>query len=294
MRRPVLLVLAGLSVALWVAADADIAAARAGSGGYRGWRASPRPPISQPTLAVASSPSRSVAEPRPPVVAAGMHIQAPPNALGSFTGNFSTLAMGGLLGRMLFGVSPERSAFGLGELALLGVAAYLAFAFFRRRREAEPALAVAGSPAAIAVPAVITGQPPSFDRAALTDSARAMYAGIQSAFVMQDMGMFRNRLTPDLYAMLQAECDRLRRAKQSKHVEKIDIEHAEVSEAWQKNGHEYARVHLAGSLIEYTADDASRTALAGADAPPRGFKEHWTFTRPVGSRAWRLAAIQTA
>ena len=293
MRRPVLLVLAGLSVALWVAADADIAAARAGSGGYRGWRANPRPAIAQATPAVPSSPSRSLAEPRP-TVAAAVHVQAPPSAFGSVARNVGAFAAGGLLGRMLFGVSPERSAFGLGELALLGVAAYLAFAFFRRRREAEPALAVAGSPAAIAVPAVITGQPPSFDRAALTDSARAMYAGIQSAFVMQDMGMFRNRLTPDLYATLQAECDRLRRAKQSKHVEKIDIEHAEVSEAWQKNGHEYARVHLAGSLVEYTAADASRTALAGADAPPRGFKEHWTFTRPVGSRAWRLAAIQTA
>lgn len=123
---------------------------------------------------------------------------------------------------------------------------------------------MAGNPAAVAVPAVITGPAPSFDRAALTDAARAMYAGIQSAFVMQDMGMFRNRLTPELYATLQAECDRLRRAKQAKHVEKIDIERAEVSEAWQKNGHEYARV----------------------------LKEHWTFTRPAGSRP--LAAIQTA
>lgn len=289
MRRPVLLVLAGLSVALWVAADADIAAARAGSGGYRGWRASPRPAVSPATPAVPSSPSRSVAEPRP-TVAAGVHVQAPPSALGSFTG----FAAGGLLGRMLFGISPERSAFGLGELVVLGVAACLAFAFFRRRREADPALAVAGSPAAVAVPAVITGPAPFFDRAALTDAARAMYAGIQSAFVMQDMGMFRNRLTPELYATLQAECDRLRRAKQAKHVEKIDIERAEVSEAWQKNGHQYARVRLAGSLVEYTAADVRGTALAGAEAPPRGFKEHWTFTRPAGSRPWRLAAIQTA
>jgi len=293
MKRSVLLAFAGLSVALWMVADADMASARASSGGYRGWRASPRPAQAPATPAVPSSPSRSVAASRPPV-AVGVQAQAPPSALGSFARNVGAFAAGGLLGRMLFGVTPARSAVGLAEIVLLGVATYLAFAFLRQRRKAESALAAAGSPAAVAVPTVITGQPLSFDRAALTDSARAMYAGIQSAFVMQDMGMFRSRLTPELYARLQAECDRLRRAKQSKHVEKINIERAEVGEAWRKNGHEYARVRLAGSLVEYTAADARGTALADADAPPRDFKEHWTFTRPSGSRAWRLAAIQTA
>ena len=293
MRRPVLLVLAGLSVALWSAADADIASARASSGGYRGWRASPRPALSPATPAVPSSPSRAIAEPRSPV-AVGVQVQAPPSAFAGFARDVGAFAAGGLLGRMLFGITTERSAFGLVELVLLGVAAYLGFAFFRQRREGAPTLAVAGSPAAVAVPAVITGPPLSFDRAMLADSARAMYAGIQSAFVMQDMGMFRNRLTPDLYATLQAECDRLRRAKQAKHVEKINIEGAEVGEAWQKNGHEYARVRLTGSLLEHTGHDARETALGDDEASPRTFKEHWTFMRPAGSRAWRLAAIQTA
>ena len=292
MRRPVLLVLAGLSVALWIAAAADIASARAGSGGYRGWRATPRPAFSPATPAVASSPSRSVAEPRSPV-AVGVRVQAPPSAFASFARDVGAFAIGGLLGRMLFGVTAERSAFGLIELMLLGVAGHLAFAFFRQRREPTPVLAGTPRPPAIAVPAVITGQPPSFDRALLIDSARAMYAGIQSAFVMQDMGMFRNRLTPDLYATLQAECDRLRLAKQSKHVEKINIAGVEVSEAWQKNGHEYARVRLTGSLLENTGPDWRET-LPGGEASPRSFKEYWTFTRPAGSRAWRLAAIQTA
>jgi len=91
-----------------------------------------------------------------------------------------------------------------------------------------------------------------------------------------------------------AECDRLRLAKQSKHVEKIDVEQADVSEAWQKDGRECARVRLAGSLLEHTTDDASGTVLAGADVSPRRFEEYWTFTRPASSKAWRLAAMQTA
>lgn len=294
MSRAGVLVLAGLSVAVCGAADPDVASAQGSSGGYQGWRANPRPAPSQATPAAPSRPSLSVVDRRPPV-AVGVNVQPPLSAMGGFARDVGALAAGGLLGRMLFGVNPERSPFGLIELVLLAVAAYLAFALFRQRRAAAPALAVAGSPASVEVPAVSTGPAPSFDRAALADAARAMYAGIQSAVVMQDMGMFRNRLTPELYAMLQAECDRLRLAKQSKHVEKIDIERAEVSEAWQQNGHEYARVRLTGSLVAHTAADVKGSAPVGAaaDAPPRAFGEHWTFTRPAGSRTWRLATIQT-
>jgi predicted lipid-binding transport protein (Tim44 family) len=217
-----------------------------------------------------------------------------PSFFGSVASGVGGFVVGGLLGRMLFGISTARPAFGLGELVLFGVAAYLVFTLFHQRRgAAAPALASAGAPV-ISVPTGNRGPEPSFDRNALVDGARAMYAGIQSALVMQDMGMFRSRLTPELYATLQAECDRLRHAKQSKHVEKIDVEQADVSEAWQKDGRECARVRLAGSLLEHTTDDASGTALAGADVSPRPFEEYWTFTRPAGSKAWRLAAMQTA
>ena len=296
MRRPVFLGVAGLSLALWVAADADVASARARFGGSRGGRSfsAPSRPAPHPSLpSVPSSPSRSLAEPRSP--AAPALPSAPrPSFFGSVASSAAGFVVGGLVGRMLFGVSAARPAFGLGELVLFGVAAYLVFTLFRQRGPtARPVLAPAGAPA-ISVPTGNRGPEPSLDRNALADGARAMYAGIQSALVMQDMGMFRSRLAPALYATLQAECDRMRHAKQSRHVEKIDVEHADVSEAWQKDGYECARVRLAGSLVEHTTDDARGTTLAGADASPRPFEEYWTFTRPAGSTAWRLAAIQAA
>jgi predicted lipid-binding transport protein (Tim44 family) len=111
---------------------------------------------------------------------------------------------------------------------------------------------------------------------------------------MQEMGMFRNRLTPGLYASLQARCDELRSARQSWHVDKIDVEHAEVAQAWTQDGHDYAEVRLVGSLCEYTADDAGGAIVAGSNQAPRSFDERWTFMRPSGSTPWRLAAIQAA
>ncbi len=52
-------------------------------------------------------------------------------------------------------------------------------------------------------------------------------------------------------------------------------------------------VHLAGSLVDYTVDDASGALVAGAKAPQE-FEEFWTFTRSVGPNPWRLSAIQSS
>ena len=56
----------------------------------------------------------------------------------------------------------------------------------------------------------------------------------------------------------------------------------------------YVTVYLAGSLIEYTVEDASGTVVAGSATQRENLEEFWTFTRPVGPGAWRLSAIQTS
>ncbi len=290
MRRHLLLALAGVSAVLWVAADDDLASARALSGGSRGARSfsapAPHPAPLQPSTP--SSPAGPLADPRSRASAA-----PGPDSVGGVARNVGAFVAGGLLGRLLFGVG-ARPAVGVGELLLLAVAVSLAFAYLRQRGGGASArVAVANAPTVI-VPVMTNGPAPAFDRSALADAARALYTGVQSALVMQDMGMVRNRLTPELYATLQSECDRLRRAKQSRHIEKIDIEHAEVSQAWQQGGCEYARVRLAGSLLEHTTDDASGTTPSGAAAGPRIFEEYWAFVRTGGSTRWRLAAVEAA
>jgi predicted lipid-binding transport protein (Tim44 family) len=186
------------------------------------------------------------------------------------------------------------------ELALVGLGVYLFLSFFRHKAaSAAPAYAVAGAPAArvsaVATPERGPRRPMQpFDRAGLADGARALYSGVRSGLAMRDMGMFRNRLTPQVHTAFQAWCDRLKSAKQSNHVEKLDLTRAEVTDAWQQGEHEYAVVRLAGSLLDYTLDDASDSVVDGSKETPRDFDESWTFTRPAGSKAWKLAGIQTA
>jgi predicted lipid-binding transport protein (Tim44 family) len=235
------------------------------------------------------------------------------NALSGAAGFFA----GGLLGRLLFGgfgYGGYQSPFGFGflELLLVGLGAYFLLRFVRSHQPV-PALAgasataVGAAPVAMAVPVRPAGASdvsvgvghirqadPRFNVEALADQARAMYSCVQAGLAMRDMGMIRNRLTPEAYVALQAQCDQLRAARRSNHVEKIDIERAELTEAWQEGGRDYVTVYLAGSLLDYTTEDASPDRVVeGSKDEAQRFEEFWTYTRPSGANPWRLSAIQT-
>jgi predicted lipid-binding transport protein (Tim44 family) len=77
-------------------------------------------------------------------------------------------------------------------------------------------------------------------------------------------------------------------------VEKIDLRGADVTEAWQEGGQDFVTVHLRGSMLDYTVDDASGNVVDGSRTTPAEVDEYWTFTRPVGPNRWKLSAIQTA
>jgi predicted lipid-binding transport protein (Tim44 family) len=134
----------------------------------------------------------------------------------------------------------------------------------------------------------------AFDPAAMADTARRMFQGVQQAVTMRDVAWVRDHLGPEMYAVLQDQCDRLRTAKQTNRVEKIDIRSADVSEAWQENGQDFVTVHMTGSMLDYTVDDASGNLVDGSKSTPTDVDEYWTFARPVGPNRWKLSAIQTA
>ena len=131
----------------------------------------------------------------------------------------------------------------------------------------------------------------SFDRASLAAAARALFIGVQNGLALRDMGMLRNRVTPEMHAALQARCDQLRAAKQSNRIEKIDITSAAVEDAWEERDREFATVRLCGTLFDYTVDDATGKVLDGSKTAAQRFEERWTFVRAADARAWRLAGI---
>ena len=316
MKRSVIVGVTALSLGALLAATAGDAWARADRGGSRGSRSYSSPARPSPASpANPSSPSRSVGQPTAP---------AQPQRsgfLGGMMGAVAGFALGGLLGSMLFGGMGGGLGGGIGmlEILLIGGGLFLLFAYMRRRKaEApQPAYATAGGPTsaysgeqaggvgtlAPEMPAGastdldrgvghIRSMDAAFDPTAAADTARRMFVGIQQAIAVRDLGALRPHLAPDMLAVLQAQVDRLRTDRQTNRLENIVVRSADVTEAWQETGQDFVTVHLAGSLVDYTVDDATGNVLTGSRTDPQEFEEYWTLTRSVGPNPWKLSAIQ--
>jgi predicted lipid-binding transport protein (Tim44 family) len=223
---------------------------------------------------------------------------------GGWMGPLASFTAGSLIGTALFGVSG-----GLLDLLLIsgGIALGIAlFAMSLRRR-----LAAAAQP----MPEVVNvsnrpDTPPrdsSLDRGVRdirrTDSGfdptrfvgytAMVFRDVQNAWMTRDIGALRDRVTPELYGELQVRCDRLRSARQSNRVDRIEIG-AEITEAWQEGDRDYVTAYIGGSMIDYTVDEATDGLVNGSRAIPKDIEEFWTFTRRAGLNFWMLSAVQTS
>ena len=325
MKRSTLYAGIGLALASLLIAHVPDAWARAGSGGGSGGRGSrsysaPARPTSPSTP---TSPSRSLNQPSP----ASPVAPSRPSFFRGLMGGIAGFALGGLLASMLFGhgFGGGLGGFGLLELLLIGGGIALLVMYMRRRRSAEapaygqqPAYAMAGGPATYEpTPAPASMAPPvmeapagtvdlergiahirqmdgGFDPTGLTSWARGTYLDVQSAVKARDLSAVRDRLAPEIAAELQAQCDRLRSARQTNVVERIDIRRAELSEAWQETGRDYVTVYFLAAMLDYTLDDTTGAVVEGSKSQPQDVEEFWTFTRSVGRNPWQLSAIQAA
>jgi predicted lipid-binding transport protein (Tim44 family) len=237
-------------------------------------------------------------------------------------GGLTGFMLGGLLGSLLFGGFGGGFGIGLLEILLLGAGAFFLYRWMSSRRQAEqPAYATAGA-SAYGAPtrydttantgsggAAVMELPPAtadlerglghvrqmdsrFDPGAFARSAGEIFRQVQTAVGLRDASMLRDRLTPQMHAVLQGQCDELRGSGRTNHVEQIQIARSEVTEVWQEGGQDFVTVHLTGTLRDFTVD-ATNAVVAGSRTETEKFAEYWTFTRPVGPNAWKLAAIQT-
>jgi predicted lipid-binding transport protein (Tim44 family) len=233
-------------------------------------------------------------------------------------GGIAGFMLGGLLGSLLFGGFGGGFGGGIGmlEILLIGVGVFFLYRWMSSRRQAEqPAYATAGASAyggtantgsgGTAVmempPAMadlerglghVRQMDPGFDPEAFERSAGEIFRRVQTAVALRDVTMLRDRLTPQMHGVLQGQCDELKGSGRTNHVEQIQIERSEITEMWQEGGQDFATVYLAGTLLDFTLD-ATGSVVAGSRTEPEKFTEYWTFARPVGPNAWKLAAIQT-
>jgi predicted lipid-binding transport protein (Tim44 family) len=311
----IILVALALSPVLYVTE----AWARAGGGSSSGSRGSRS--YSSP------SPSSSPAAPSQPT-SPGLQQPAParPGWGGMMGGMLGGLLLGGLLGGLFFGHGG--GGIGMLEILIIGGLAWFAISYMRRQQAAGPSgYATSGgygsapasrydpSPAGgTAVPAGGTAtmeapagpsdlerglahirqMDPGFDPRAFSETASDVFFKVQGAWTARSMAGVSSLLMPEMSGTLQRDCDRLKAEHKVNRLENIAVRGAEVTEAWQESGQDFVTVHFLASLLDYTTDESGAQVLEGSPSEPVKFEEYWTFTRPVGSAAFRLSAIQQA
>ncbi|MEJ5329902.1 MAG: Tim44 domain-containing protein [Desulfobaccales bacterium] len=242
----------------------------------------------------------------------------------SFGGGLLGGLVGGLLFRSLFGGPPAHGAtqapsggwgIGLLDILLLGGIGLLVFYYIKRRREEAMAMAPAfQGTAAEPIPQPGITQPPyyelpqgeqdlergvsyirqldpSFNEAAIREKALDTFFQIQAAWANRDMTPVRDRLTDEMYRILQEDAERLKAEGRINRLENIAVRSVDLTEAWQENGQDYITVRILANMLDYMVDDRTGEVLEGSKTEPVKFEEYWTFTRPVGPNAWKLSAI---
>lgn len=296
---------------LLLVTDAWARAGGGSSGGSRGSRSysSPaRPSQSPATPSQPSTPPSSFQQPQP----------QRPGWGGALMGGLAGLALGGLLGSMLFG-GGMGGGIGLMEILLIGGGIYLLFRLMRSRQAATESVPSYGrgygggqpqgqpQPQMYQAQAVDTGpsdldrgvshirqMDSGFDPSRFTDSASDLFFRVQAAWMARDMSQASASITPEMADILQKDCDRLRGQGRINRLENIAVRSVTVTEAWQESGQDYVTVHFLANLLDYTVDERSGQVVEGSRTEPVKFEEFWTFVRSVGPNAWRLSAIQQA
>lgn len=319
MKARTLVTVVSLAVAAVLAAEVGDAWARARGGGSRGSRSYSAPARPSPaTPGTPTSPSRSLNQPGP-AAATTPPVQRP-SFFHGLGGALAGFALGGLLGGLLFGGLGHGFGIGIMDILIVVGVAMLVWTFVKRRsaRE-EPAYATAGvSRYGTTAPATGAGtligmagahsgegemdkgvanirqMDTAFNPEAVAEWARTLFVSVQSAVAMRDVGILRDRLAPEMYNVLQAQCQELKTAKRTNYVEKVVLERSDVTEAWQEGGYDFVTVSFTGSMLDYTIDDKSGDVVDGSKQDTQAFEEFWTFTRPVGPNKWKLTAIQSA
>jgi predicted lipid-binding transport protein (Tim44 family) len=229
-------------------------------------------------------------------------------------GTLAGLAAAGLLAGSLFGGLDQGNR--LGFLHLLLGASVVVLIFVRRYQAAHARPLPTPPSASISVDAPadrattaeyhdsggssldrgirdIRRTDPGFDPTRFAGYTGMVFRDAQAAWTAQDIHAVRDRVTPEMYVELQAQSSRLRKVGQADRVERIEVT-AEITEAWQESGRDYATAYISGSIVDYTVDEVTHSLVHGSRTVPRDIEEFWTFTRPAGLNFWMLSAIQTA
>lgn len=267
-----------------------------------------------------ASPQSSPASPSRQMGAAPSAPAAAPQSGGFLRGMAGGL-VGGMIGGMLFrslGFAGDGTTggggIGLFEILLMAGILYGIWWYIKRRRQAAEATAgsyystaagqasqpssyapsYGGGPAESGIDdgiGHIRQMDSAFDEQKFKEQCLDSFFRIQGAWANRSMSSVRNMFTDEMYRIIQADADELRRKKQINRLDNIAVRKVEITEVWQEAGNDFITVRFYANLLDYTVDETTGTVLSGSKTDPVKFEEFWTFTRPVGSNPWQLSAI---
>jgi predicted lipid-binding transport protein (Tim44 family) len=114
---------------------------------------------------------------------------------------------------------------------------------------------------------------------------------LQDAFGREDYGRLRDITTPEVMSYLAEELSENATHGRRNEVNGTRLIKADVGEAWNEGGVDYATAAMRYESIDIMRDRATGAVLSGDPATPTQTTELWTFARHRG-QPWKLAAIQ--
>jgi predicted lipid-binding transport protein (Tim44 family) len=213
---------------------------------------------------------------------------AQPSGLSRWMPMLGGLALGGLLGYLFAG----NGLIGILLLALLAIAAVLAFRMLARRRTQEAPqrmqYAALGQETVVAPPPsqasgahmqrALAELPAGFDAGAFLRGAKMNFVKLQMANDLGQLDEIREFTTHEMFEELKKDIVERAGSSQQTDVDSLDAELLQVATEDDKH---WASVRFSGMVRETPGTQ------------PVGFHEVWNLMKPVdGSSGWLLAGIQ--
>ncbi len=237
---------------------------------------------------------------------------------------------GGLLGSMLFGGTGHAasrggtggSGIGLFDILILCLLAYFGYRFYRRWRARAVGAGLfgnstnferAGNPGG--GPEVFGGESqtgqggyssggevekgfqylrssdPAFNEERLKEELQDLFFRVQAAWTNRSVKGIEDKITGQMNEFFTTEFESMKERGIIDYLENIAVRKVEPTEVWQETDKDYVTVLFTASLLDYTVDEKTGTVISGDKMNPVKFLEFWTFCRDIGTRQWKLSAI---
>lgn len=128
----------------------------------------------------------------------------------------------------------------------------------------------------------------------LKDRISFVYFKVQEAWMARDQRIARDCLSDKLFQDHQRQTDLMKQNGTTNVLEDIHLARARIVEVldFDDNSKDQFRVHIAGSMIDYTINDRTGEVVRGKKDKSESFKELWKFVR--ADHGWVLDEIDSS